>query len=125
MAVFAVTTAKGPNWASARGVREQAGWEEHARYFDALVDQGVVILGGPITSADEAVVALLAVNAAGEQELRALLADDPGASTGVLRIKDVRAWTLWLDSRQGSGRALCGGEGRTTGQRPRRCSGWG
>ncbi|HEX5401685.1 MAG TPA: hypothetical protein VFX16_05205 [Pseudonocardiaceae bacterium] len=71
--------------------------------FDALVEQDVVILGGSIASTDEAVVALLAVRAADEQELLALFADDPWASNGVLRIKDVRGWTLWLDSRHDSG----------------------
>lgn len=100
MAVFAVTTAKGPNWVSSRGIREQASWDEHARFFDALVERGIVILGGPIATADDADVALLAVVAGNERELRALFAVDPWSSSGVLRIKDVREWTLWLDSRQ-------------------------
>lgn len=102
MAVFAVTTVKGPNWVSLRGIREQPGWDEHARFFDELVEQGVVILGGPIASTDEADIALLAVTAADEPELRTIFADDPWASSGILRIKEAREWTLWLDSRQGA-----------------------
>lgn len=100
MAVFAVTTAKGPNWVMSRGIREQVGWNEHARFFDTLVEQGVIILGGPIASSDVADVALLAVTATNEQTLRTTFADDPWASSGVLRVKDVREWRLWLDSRQ-------------------------
>ena len=34
-----------------------------------------------------------------EAQLRSTLAHDPWATTGVLRIKDVRARTLWLDAR--------------------------
>lgn len=102
MAVFAVTTVKGPNWVSWCGIREQAGWNEHACFFDTLLEQGVVILGGSIASTDEADIALLAVTAADERELRTIFADDPWASSGALRIKEVREWTLWLDSRQGA-----------------------
>lgn len=47
MPVFAVMTAKGPNWDTSRGNREQQAWDEHAAFFDDLVDRGVVILGGP------------------------------------------------------------------------------
>ena len=97
--VFAVTTAKGPGWMADRGLREQPGWDAHATYFDSLVDQGVVILGGPITSPDPEVVALLAVAARDEPALREVFAADPWAHTGVLRVKDVHEWKLWLDSR--------------------------
>jgi uncharacterized protein len=47
MAMFAVTTAKGPSWLPDRGIRDQPGWAEHARFFDGLVDRGVVVMGGP------------------------------------------------------------------------------
>jgi uncharacterized protein YciI len=103
MPVYAVATAKGPNWMPNRGIREQAEWDEHARFFDALVERGVVLLGGPIASADEVDVALLAVTATDERELRALFADDPWATSGVLRIKEIREWTLWLDGRTSGG----------------------
>lgn len=101
MAVFAVTTAKGPNWVSSRDIREQPGWDEHAHFFDELVEQGVVILGGPIASADEADIALLAVTAADERTLRSVFDGDPWASSGTLLVKEVREWKLWLDGRQG------------------------
>ncbi|HET8630156.1 MAG TPA: YciI family protein [Thermomicrobiales bacterium] len=99
MAVFAVTTAKGPNWDPARGIRDQQGWDRHAAFADSLVERGVIILGGPIASDSDEEVALLAVNAADGQELRSVFGDDPWARSGVLRIKAVRPWTLWLDGR--------------------------
>jgi uncharacterized protein YciI len=49
------------------------------------------------TGADD--VALLAVEAADEEELRSNFGEDPWAMSGVLRVKEVRAWTLWLDGR--------------------------
>lgn len=102
MPVFAVMTARGPNWDPSRKIREQQGWDEHAAFFDSLVDKGVVILGGPISGGSDEDVALLAVNAADERELRSVFSADPWAANSVLRIKEVRSWTLWLDSR-GSG----------------------
>jgi hypothetical protein len=101
MAVFAVTTAKGPHWDERRGIRDQQAWEEHAVFADALVDRGVILLGGPISGRDED-VALLAVNAADDQELRSIFSDDPWTKNGVFRIKEVRLWTIWLDGRRAS-----------------------
>ena len=97
--MFAVTTAKGPSWLHDCGIREQPAWDEHAQFFDGLVERGVVVLGGPISSNGGGDVALLAVEAAHEEELRSIFGDDPWATSGVLRIKEVRAWTLWLDCR--------------------------
>jgi uncharacterized protein len=99
MPVFAVTTAKGPNWDHAHGIREQPFWDLHAAFSDELAGRGVIILGGPVASDDEEDIALLAVQAADEHALRSIFAADPWAVHGVFRIKDVRAWTLWLDGR--------------------------
>jgi uncharacterized protein YciI len=82
-----------------RGIREQPAWDEHARFFDRLVELGVVIFGGPISSSSDDEVALLAVEASDEHELRTIFAEDPWAIKGILGIKDVRAWTIWLDGR--------------------------
>jgi hypothetical protein len=82
-----------------RVIREQPAWDEHAQFFDQLVERGVVILGGPISSNSDEEVALLAVEAADEEELRSTFGEDPWATSGVLRIKEVRAWTIWLDGR--------------------------
>ncbi|UOZ05662.1 YciI family protein [Amycolatopsis sp. WQ 127309] len=99
MAVFAVTTAKGPGWESVRGIREQPEWDQHAKFSDGLVDRGVIVLGGPIGSTNDEDVALLAVEAADKDELRSIFAEDPWALNEVLRIKEVRPWTWWLDGR--------------------------
>ena len=99
MPFFAVTTAKGPKWQHDRGIRDQPEFEEHARYFDKLVEDGVVVLGGPIESVDEGVLALLAVEADDEEDLKARFACDPWVSTGTIKVEDVRPWAVWLDGR--------------------------
>jgi uncharacterized protein len=99
MPVFAVTTAKGPHWDHARGIREQPFWTEHGSFADMLVDRGVIILGGPVASDDEQDIALLAVEAPDADAVRRIFSEDPWTVNQVYRIKDVRAWTLWLDGR--------------------------
>jgi uncharacterized protein YciI len=99
MPVFAVTTAKGSNWDQARSIREQAFWDQHAAFADALTDRGVIILGGPVASDDDDDIALLAVEAPDEEALRSIFDADPWTVHQVFRIKRVRAWTLWLDGR--------------------------
>ena len=99
MAVFAVRTARGPNWDPTQGIRAQQGWDEHARFADRLVDAGTIVLGGPISNGDDEDIALLMVQAANEAEVRAAFADDPWTTLGVFRIKAIWPWTIWLDAR--------------------------
>ena len=97
MATFAVRLVHGPGWDSSRRIREQDGWEAHAAFMDALVDDGFLILGGPLGDGEQT---LHAVEAAGEDEVRARFAEDPWASAGLLRTGSVEPWALWLDSRR-------------------------
>jgi uncharacterized protein YciI len=78
------------------GIRDQPGWEQHAQFMDRLIERGVVVLGGPIASDDQGEVALLAVEAIDEKELRSVVAEDPWVVSGVLLVKHVQAWTIWL-----------------------------
>ncbi len=89
-----VEEAKGPAWDSARGRREQAGWDEHAAFMDALADEGFAVLGGPIGEGDGEIV-LLVVAATDEDAVRTRLAEDPWMET-VLTIASIRPWTIWL-----------------------------
>jgi hypothetical protein len=38
----------GPQWDVARPMEEQTRWLAQASYMDALVDEGTVVLGGPL-----------------------------------------------------------------------------
>lgn len=87
----------GPSRDPSRGRREQQAWNEHAAFMDRLVGEGFEILGGPIGGGENT---MHAVEAAGEDEIRARLAEDPWARMDILRIGEIRPWTIWLDGRR-------------------------
>jgi len=74
-------------------LREQDGWDEHAAFMDGLVDEGFIILGGPV---DEGAWILLVIVAETEEAVRERLAADPWASTGLLRLVAVEPWQILL-----------------------------
>jgi uncharacterized protein YciI len=96
MAFFVLTMINGPRYDPTRERREQAGWDEHAAFMDALVAAGFALLGGPVGDGEEVMVV---VEAADEAAVRARLADDPWGPMGILEIGQLRPWTIWLDGR--------------------------
>ena len=90
----------GPEWQPGRPLEEQSGWDEHAAFMDGLVEQGLIVLGGPL--ADEFRV-VHAIEAESEEALRAALARDPWAGTHLV-VAAVEPWTIRLDGRKAEGR---------------------
>jgi uncharacterized protein YciI len=84
----------GGPWDWSRPLREQEGWDEHARFMDGLVADGVVVLGGPLDERD----VLLVADGEGEAAVRARLSDDPWVASGMLTITSIRPWTVLLDA---------------------------
>src|ERR1035437_6458193 len=97
VANFAVRLVHGPGCDLARKIRDQDAWDEHAAFMDGLVDDGFVVLGGPVGDGEQT---LHLVEAADEGEIKARLAGDPWASASPLEIGEIELWALWLDSRQ-------------------------
>jgi uncharacterized protein YciI len=95
---FAVRLERGGPWDWSRDLREQDGFDEHARFMDSLVDDGFIVLGGPLAGEREI---LHAMSASSEQEVRARLADDNWAQNGMLKVKSIEPWTILLDGRAG------------------------
>jgi uncharacterized protein YciI len=96
MATFHVVVHRsGPEWIASAPLEEQTGWEAHAEFMDRLVDEGFIVLGGPL--ADEHRVVHV-VEAASEEEVRSTLARDPWSESH-LRIAAIEPWTLRLDAR--------------------------
>jgi uncharacterized protein YciI len=91
---FLVREARGPAWDPARARREQDGWGDHAAFVDGLVEEGVLVLGGPVGDVDGEHAVVVAC-AESEEDVRRRLADDPWADT-VLRIESIEPWTLWI-----------------------------
>jgi hypothetical protein len=98
MAYFLVTLGHGPAWDADRPRRAQDGFDRHAAVMDRLVQQGTILLGGPLGDDVDTGDALLVVHADDEAGTRAALAPDPWLGT-VLTIESVRRWTLWLTGR--------------------------
>jgi uncharacterized protein YciI len=96
MANFAVTLVHGPGWDDSRPIREQRDWIPHADFMDGLVNDGTIIVGGPI---GDGRWTLHAVEAAHEGEVRTRFGADPWAAAGLLEIGSIEPWALWLDSR--------------------------
>jgi uncharacterized protein YciI len=90
---FVVRLARGGLWDWSRDMREQADWDEHARYMDALVDEGFIVLGGPLEG-DREVIEV--VDAESEEAVRARLAEDVWAKTGLLTPVSIERWTILL-----------------------------
>jgi uncharacterized protein YciI len=91
---FLVTMLHGPQWDASRGVREQEAFDAHARFMDQLVDDGFVILGGPIGGR-----AMLVVEADSEQQIERRMESDPWKPMGILHVGTVEPWAIWLDGR--------------------------
>jgi hypothetical protein len=87
----------GPRWDASRPLEEQFGWAAHASFMDGLVDEGFVILGGPL--ADEHRVVLV-VEAESEDVVRDTVARDPWSETH-LGVDSIEPWTIRLDGRSG------------------------
>ena len=97
MATFLVMVRRtGPEWDRSRPMEEQSDWDAHAEFIDALVDDGFIVLGGPL--ADEERVAHV-IEAESEQAVRATLARDPWSETHLV-IDTIDPWTLRLDGRR-------------------------
>ena len=88
-----VRVRRGGPWDWSRDMREQELWPEHAQFMNGLVDDGLIVLGGPLDGDREA---FHVVEAQSEEELRARFAEDPWAKNGMLSIASVERWTILL-----------------------------
>ena len=72
MPYFVLRLERGGPWDWSRDMREQDGWDDHARFMDDLVDKGSIILGGPLEGDRET---MHVIEAESEQAVRDLFAD--------------------------------------------------
>lgn len=93
---FAVTLLHASNWDRNRPIREQTGWSEHAAFMDGLVDDGFIVVGGPLGDGGRT---LHLIDAVDEQAVRRRLRSDPWAEMGLLEVGSIAEWSLWLDGR--------------------------
>ena len=96
MAYFALTLTHGPAWDTARPIREQDAWDEHAAFMDGLVEDGFIVVGGPLGNGDRT---LHLVAADSPDQIEARVARDPWAAMRLLKVGSIEPWALWLDGR--------------------------
>jgi uncharacterized protein YciI len=95
--MFIAISSAGPNRDPSKGTREQPFWDEHAAFIDQLVDEGFILMGGPLV--DEG-GALLIVNANDENEVREKLKNDPWFEKDILKLEAVKRWQIFIDARK-------------------------
>jgi uncharacterized protein YciI len=64
--------------------------------MDGLVDDGFIVLGGPLDGDRET---LHVVEAPSEEAIRQRFAEDNWAQNGMLSVKSIERWTILLDGR--------------------------
>ena len=92
MMFLVVLRRSGPEYDHSKPLEEQSGWLEHAAFMDGLVDDGFIVLGGPL--GDEVRTAH-AVEASSEDEIRERLARDPWSGTHLV-VESIDTWTIRL-----------------------------
>jgi uncharacterized protein YciI len=92
MMFLVVVRRSGPEWDRSKPLEEQSRWDEHAAFMDGLVDDGVIVLGGPLS--DEERVAH-AIQADSEDTIRATFARDPWSGSHLV-VDTIDPWTIRL-----------------------------
>ncbi len=87
----------GPEFDPALPLHEQTGWDAHAAYMDSLVEDGSIVLGGPLPNGRVA----HAMHAASEENVRAIWARDPWHESHLV-LESVEPWEIRLDGRRDS-----------------------
>ena len=95
MTFFVLQRRTGPEWDHSRPMEEQSGWPAHATFMDLLVEEGFVVLGGPL---DEHRIVLV-IEADSEGTVRTTLARDPWSESHLV-IDTIDPWTIRLDGRR-------------------------
>jgi hypothetical protein len=96
VAMFLVSRLQtGPEWDPARPMEGQSGWADHAAFMDRLVEEGFIVLGGPIGGGPRV---MIAVEADSEAEVRSTFSADPWSESHLL-LDAIEPWTIRLDGR--------------------------
>ena len=101
MSYFAVIREAGPAWTDGKGTFEQPGANDHAAFMNALADQGLVLLGGPLAGSEhQRIRILLIVDAASEGEIHGRLRDDPWALAKRLVTVSIEPWNVFVGAQR-------------------------
>ena len=93
--LHAVTIGHGSAWVGSQPIEGQQLWPEHAEFMDAMVDEGLIVLGGPLGDGEQ----VLLVFHAAPDDIRTRLATDPWHERELLFIEKIEPWEIRLDGR--------------------------
>lgn len=106
---FVVIREQGRGWDPSQAMRQQSHWLDHVAFVNGIVDQGSMLLGGPLSEFDRNVEpvdptdavgpsrtyrALIVLEADTEEELTKLLDDDPWSKHHVLETAAIYRWEM-------------------------------
>lgn len=94
METYVVLRKAGPAWVSTKPVREQPYWDEHAEFIDRLFEAGKIMLAGPFSDGNGA---LLIVKTETEEEAKTIFDDDPWVIQDIQDRGEVRRWQIFLN----------------------------
>ena len=101
MSCYAVLRDAGPGWSDG-GIAAQPAVDDHARFMNALADEGFVLFAGPLAGTEQGRLrALLIISAADEEEIHRRLADDPWAASERLCIASIEPWNILVGADPG------------------------
>jgi uncharacterized protein YciI len=88
---FAVTRTRGPKWDHDSPLRQQALWDEHARFVDGLEAEGLIRLAGPLEGESDV---LLICRGESAEAIEARLVQDPWTPADMLRTTRISPWNV-------------------------------
>jgi uncharacterized protein YciI len=107
---FVVISQQGPSWDPSKTMRDQQLWTEHATFVNGLVDEGFLLLGGPLADRsrpdddfspvsepvgdDRLYRTMVVVRAPGSDDAAARLTEDPWIRSGVLVSTSIDRWEV-------------------------------
>ena len=91
MTTFVVLRERGPAWDSARDMRAQDGWDEHAAFMEGLAEEGFILLGGVLEDGR----AMHVVEAESDEAVWEHFTADPWPEE-MLNVASVTPWEILL-----------------------------
>jgi uncharacterized protein YciI len=99
MPYFVVIRERAAVWDWSVRMRQQAEWDAHATFMDALADRGYIVAGGPLGGEDDAARVMHVINVPAEVKetaIEAMMAEDPWTSMRLLRTVSIEPWSVLL-----------------------------
>lgn len=94
---FIVTRSPSSAWDEELPMHKQVGWDDHAHFMDDITASGFIYIGGPLTDSREY---LFVIEAEDAGEVWSTFTRDPWEAADILATRQVRPWTVLLDSRK-------------------------